>query len=255
MARVPADCVQDGAENFQLHVLQCDARTVNDGAWQHDFRCADRETAPRHAGPAEDRAPRAPPPAAASRVPNPGSRQRARRSRPSAPRPGTHSAGIAPAATGAGRASGAALHLVRAVLRGLPLRRHPHGRAHGRARRPGRPGESGVLRQLRHLRRLLRTHGRGSARPHGPRPARPWSTWCGTVPGVSWWWPVRRATAGAGRHVEPGAASAPAPDSPPDPTDPRRNLAMTLNTTVSAAPGNVILVSPDEKGRLFVAPR
>ena len=55
--------------------------------------------------------------------------------------------------------------------------------------------------------------------------------------------------------VEPGAASAPAPDSAPDPTDPRRNLAMTLSTTVSATPGDVILVSPDEKGRLFVAPR
>lgn len=55
--------------------------------------------------------------------------------------------------------------------------------------------------------------------------------------------------------VELEAASAPPPDPDPAHADPPRDLAMTLNTTVSAAPGDVILVSPDEEGRLFVATR
>ena len=52
---------------------------------------------------------------------------------------------------------------------------------------------------------------------------------------------------------EPGVAGD--PTSAPDPADPERNLAMTLSATVFAAPGDVILVSPDERGRLFVAAR
>ena len=44
---------------------------------------------------------------------------------------------------------------------------------------------------------------------------------------------------------EPGAVDAPAPD----PAD----LAMTLSTRVSAGPRDVILVSPDENGRLATA--
>lgn len=52
---------------------------------------------------------------------------------------------------------------------------------------------------------------------------------------------------------EPGVAGD--PRSVPDPADPERNLAMTLSATVVAAPGDVILVSPDENGRLFVADR
>lgn len=55
----------------------------------------------------------------------------------------------------------------------------------------------------------------------------------------------------------PGAdtGGAGGPDPGRVPADSARGLAMTLSTTVSAAPGDVILVSPDEKGRLFVAPR
>lgn len=56
--------------------------------------------------------------------------------------------------------------------------------------------------------------------------------------------------------TEPGAPIVPSPpDSAAGSAGFPRDLAMTLDTTVSAAPGDVILVSPDENGRLFVAPR
>ncbi len=54
-------------------------------------------------------------------------------------------------------------------------------------------------------------------------------------------------------EAEPGVAANPV--SAPDPADPDRNLAMTLSATVSVAAGDVILVSPDDEGRLQVAPR
>lgn len=48
-----------------------------------------------------------------------------------------------------------------------------------------------------------------------------------------------------------GAADAPAGDPAPESGDLLRDLAMTLGTRVSAGPGDVILVSSDENGRLF----
>ncbi|MDE2763125.1 MAG: hypothetical protein OXQ94_04245 [Gemmatimonadota bacterium] len=54
-------------------------------------------------------------------------------------------------------------------------------------------------------------------------------------------------------EAEPGVAGD--PDSAPDSADPDRNLAMRLSATVFAAAGDVILVSPDERGRLVVAAR
>lgn len=56
-------------------------------------------------------------------------------------------------------------------------------------------------------------------------------------------------------EAEPGTETVSTPDSASESPDSPRNLAMTLSTTVSAAPGDVILVSPDETGRLFVTPR
>ena len=56
-------------------------------------------------------------------------------------------------------------------------------------------------------------------------------------------------------ETDRGAETVPPPDSASESPDFPRNLAMTLSTTVSAAPGDVILVSPDERGRLLVAPR
>ena len=55
--------------------------------------------------------------------------------------------------------------------------------------------------------------------------------------------------------MEPGVVIASSTDSASDPADSPQDLAMTLRTRVSAAPGDVILVSPDENGRLFIAPR
>ena len=56
-------------------------------------------------------------------------------------------------------------------------------------------------------------------------------------------------------EADPGAETVSPPDSASESPHSPRNLAMTLSTTVSAAPGDVILVSPDERGRLLVAPR
>jgi len=56
-------------------------------------------------------------------------------------------------------------------------------------------------------------------------------------------------------EADPGAQTVSPPDSASQSHDSPRNLAMTLSTTVSATPGDVILVSPDERGRLLVAPR
>ena len=50
---------------------------------------------------------------------------------------------------------------------------------------------------------------------------------------------------------ERGAADAPARDAASDSEDFHQDLAMTLSTRVSAGPGDVILVSSDENGRLF----
>ena len=55
--------------------------------------------------------------------------------------------------------------------------------------------------------------------------------------------------------MQPGMVAAASPDAATDPADSPGDLAMTLTTPVSVAPGDVILVSPDENGRLFVAPR
>ena len=57
-------------------------------------------------------------------------------------------------------------------------------------------------------------------------------------------------------EAEPGTENVSSSDrsASESPASPR-NLAMTLSTTVSAAPGDVILVSPDERGRLLVTPR
>jgi len=55
--------------------------------------------------------------------------------------------------------------------------------------------------------------------------------------------------------VESEGAGDPASHPGRVPADSARELAMTLSTTVSAAPRDVILVSRDERGRLFVAPR
>ncbi len=56
-------------------------------------------------------------------------------------------------------------------------------------------------------------------------------------------------------EADPGAETVSSPDSASESPDSPRNLAMTLSSTVSAAPGDVILVSPDERGRLLVTPR
>lgn len=56
-------------------------------------------------------------------------------------------------------------------------------------------------------------------------------------------------------ETDPGAETVTSPDSASESPDSPRNLAMTLSTTVSVAPGDVFLVSPDEEGRLLVAPR
>lgn len=50
--------------------------------------------------------------------------------------------------------------------------------------------------------------------------------------------------------IELGVAGAGAPNADPDSIDSPRNLAMTLSTRVAAGPGEVILVSRDENGRL-----
>ena len=55
--------------------------------------------------------------------------------------------------------------------------------------------------------------------------------------------------------MQPGMVAAASPAAATDPADSPGDLAMTLTTPVSVAPGDVILVSPDENGRLFVAPR
>ncbi|MYA44234.1 MAG: hypothetical protein F4Z31_21100 [Gemmatimonadetes bacterium] len=54
---------------------------------------------------------------------------------------------------------------------------------------------------------------------------------------------------------ERGVADAPAPDSPdstPESMSSPQGLAMTLRTRISADPGDVILISPDENGQLAV---
>lgn len=49
-----------------------------------------------------------------------------------------------------------------------------------------------------------------------------------------------------------GVADAPAPDSTPESVSSPQGLATTLRTRISADPGDVILISPDENGRLVV---
>lgn len=56
-------------------------------------------------------------------------------------------------------------------------------------------------------------------------------------------------------ETEPGTENVSSADSASESPASPRNLAMTLSTTVSAAPGDVILVSPDERGSLLVTPR
>lgn len=51
---------------------------------------------------------------------------------------------------------------------------------------------------------------------------------------------------------ERGVADAPDGDSAPEPAQSPLNLATTLRARVSADPGDVILISPDENGRLAV---
>ena len=51
---------------------------------------------------------------------------------------------------------------------------------------------------------------------------------------------------------ERAVADAPAGDSAPGPAQSPLDLATTLSTRISADPGDVILVSPDENGRLVV---